>query len=326
MNNLHQSDPAGPPSTGPRITVLGSINMDLVFCTPRMPAVGETIMGTAFRQVPGGKGGNQAVAAARQGAAVHFVGMIGDDGFGAEALRCLGAEGIATAGITSSPDGATGVAGIFVDDAGSNSIVLAPGANELLSVERVDAARPEIAAASFLVCQLETPLASVSRAIGIARDCGVQVVFNPAPAQDLPDALLASVDYLIVNETEAAQLSGIAVSDPDSAARAAAALRQRGAGVVLLTMGAQGVLVAAPGHQRFIPAVRVDVVDTTAAGDTFVGAFTVGLARGLSIDGATVEAQYAAAVTVTRLGAQTSIPTRDETLALMHDAQRQDAP
>jgi ribokinase len=313
-------------STRPRITVLGSINMDLVFRTPRMPALGETMMGTAFRQVPGGKGGNQAVAAARQGAAVHFVGMIGDDGFGAEALRCLRAEGIATAGIGAAPELATGVAGIFVDDAGSNSIVLAPGANALLSVERVDAARPAIAAASFLVCQLETPLASVTRAIGIARDSGVQVVFNPAPAQQLPDALLAKVDYLIINETEAAQLTGIAVSDPDSAASAAALLRRRGAVTVLLTMGAQGVLVAAPGHQRFIAAVKVDVVDTTAAGDTFVGAFTVGLARGLSVDAATVEAQYAAAVAVTRLGAQSSIPTRAETLALMHDDQRRCAP
>jgi ribokinase len=326
LSNLNHFDPAGQPPDGPRITVLGSINMDLVFRTPHMPVVGETMMGSAFRQVPGGKGGNQAVAAARQGAAVHFVGMIGDDGFGAEALRCLRAEGISTAGIGAVPELATGVAGIFVDDAGSNSIVLAPGANASLSVERVEAARAAIAGAAFLVCQLETPLASVSRAIRIARDSGVQVVFNPAPAQPLPDALLACIDYLIVNETEAAQLSGIAVVDPGSAADAVAQLRRRGAGTVLLTMGAQGVLIAAPGHQRFIAAVKVDVVDTTAAGDTFVGAFTVGLARGLSVDAATVEAQYAAAVAVTRLGAQSSIPTRAETLALMHDDQRRCAP
>jgi ribokinase len=310
----------------PRITVLGSINMDLVFCTPRMPGLGETIMGTAFRQVPGGKGANQAVAAARQGAEVRFVGMIGDDGFGSAARRCLADEGIATGDIALSAGWATGVAGIFVDSAGSNSIVLAPGANEQLSVERVEAARAAIASAAFLVCQLESPLDSVTRAIGIARESGVQVVFNPAPAQALPDALLASVDYLIVNETEASQLSGVLVSDPASAVRAARALRQRGAGAVLLTMGAQGVLVAAAEHERFIPAVQVQVVDTTAAGDTFVGAFTVGIARGLSTDAATVEAQYAAAVTVTRLGAQTSIPTRDETLTLMHATQRRGVP
>lgn len=306
--------------------MLGSINMDLVFCTPRMPELGETIMGTEFRQVPGGKGANQAVAAARQGAEVSFVGVIGDEGFGSEALRCLADEGIATADITVSPGSPTGVAGIFVDSAGSNSIVLAPGANDLLSVERVEAARQVIASAGFLVCQLESPLDSVTRAIAIAHESGVKVVFNPAPAQTLPDALLASVDFLIVNETEASQLSGVVVSDPASAARAARALRQRGAGAVLLTMGAQGVLVTAPDHQRFIPAVQVEVVDTTAAGDTFVGAFTVGIARGLSIDAATVEAQFAAAVTVTRLGAQTSIPTRDETLALIHSAQRRGVP
>jgi ribokinase len=309
-----------------RVTVLGSINMDLVFCTPRMPVLGETISGTGFRQVPGGKGANQAVAAARQGADVRFVGVVGDDGFGREALRCLAADGIATGNVVVAAGFATGVAGIFVESSGGNSIVLAPGANEELSVALVEAARPAIADADFLVCQLETPLASVTRAIAIARESGVKVVFNPAPAQALDDALLASVDVLIVNETEAAQLSAVTVSDPVSAAAAAQALRQRGAGVVLVTMGGQGVLVAAPDHERFIPAVKVDVVDTTAAGDSFVGAFTVGLARGLSIDAATVEAQYAAAIAVTRLGAQSSIATRAETLALMHEVQSQQAP
>jgi ribokinase len=306
----------------PRITVLGSINMDLVFCTPRMPALGETIMGGGFQQVPGGKGANQAVAAARQGAEVRFVGTIGNDSFGRQAADCLAIEGIAIDDVLSAGGAATGVAGIFVDSAGNNSIVLAPGANELLSVELVDAARATIATAAFLVCQLESPLASVARAIKIAREHDVQVVFNPAPAQALPDGLLECVDYLIVNETEAAQLSGIVVTDPGSASRAAEALRERGAGAVLLTMGAQGVLVAGPEHQRFIPAVAVEVVDTTAAGDTFVGVFTVGIACGLSIDDATIEAQYAAAIAVTRMGAQTSIPTRDELLSLMLATQR----
>ena len=275
--------------------------------------------------MPGGKGANQAVAAARQGAEVRFVGVIGDDGFGSEALRCLAADGIATDHVIVAAGVATGVAGIFVDSKGGNSIVLAPGANDALSVALVEAARPAIAGADFLVCQLESPLASVTRAIAIARESGVKVVFNPAPAQVLDDALLASVDFLIVNETEATQLSGISVSDPASAACAAQALRQRGAGAVLLTMGAQGVLVAAPDHERFIPALKVDVVDTTAAGDSFVGAFTVGLARGLSTDAATVEAQYAAAIAVTRLGAQSSIATRAETLALIHATQTREA-
>ncbi|MDB5753980.1 MAG: rbsK, partial [Massilia sp.] len=163
---------------------------------------------------------------------------------------------------------------------------------------------------------------SGERAIAIAGAAGVKVVFNPAPARPLPDALIAQVDYLNVNETEAGQLSGVLVADQPSAARAAELLLARGAGAVLVTMGAQGVLVAAGGRQRFIAAVAVDAVDTTAAGDTFVGAFTVGVARGLSIDDATIEAQYAAAVSVTRLGAQSSIPSREEMLQFKLSTQR----
>lgn len=310
----------------PRITVLGSINMDLVFRTPRMPLLGETITGDGFQQVPGGKGANQAVAAARQGAEVRFIGAVGDDSFGHYAVRCLAGEGIMIDAVASAAGTPTGVAGIFVDSSGGNSIVLAPGANQLLSVAQVEAAAAAIASASFLICQLESPLASVMKAIEIARENDVQVVFNPAPAQPLSDELLACIDYLIVNETEATQLSGIAVRDTHSATRAAQALRQRGAGAVLLTMGEQGVLVAAPDHERFIPAVRVAVVDTTAAGDTFVGAFTVGVARGLAVDEAVTEAQYAAAFAVTKMGAQTSIPTREELLQLMLASQRRGVP
>jgi len=312
--------------TTPRITVMGSINMDLVFRTPRMPVLGETITGDGFQQVPGGKGANQAVAAARQGAQVSFIGAVGDDSFGRLALQGLAAEGIAIEHVVTAPGAASGVAGIFVDAAGGNSIVLAAGANQLLSVAQVDAAAAAIGAAAFLVCQLETPIASVERAIALARAHDVQVVFNPAPAQPLSDELLACVDYLIVNETEAAQLSGIAVHDTHGATRAALALRERGAGAVLLTMGEQGVLVVAPDHERFIPAVKVDAVDTTAAGDTFVGAFTVGMARGLDIDQAIVEAQHAAAFAVTKRGAQTSIPTRAELLQFMLICQRRGVP
>ncbi|MES2148936.1 MAG: ribokinase [Pseudomonadota bacterium] len=310
----------------PCITVVGSINMDLVFRTPRMPMLGETITGTGFQQVPGGKGANQAVAAARQGAEVHFVGAVGDDGFGDHAVRCLAAEGIGVADIVSATGKPSGVAGIFVDGNGANSIVLAPGANAQLSPEHVERAVATIASAAFLICQLESPLASVMRAIHIARANEVQVVFNPAPAQAIPNGLLALVDYLIVNQTEAAQLSGIEVSDTDSAARAAEALRAHGASAVLVTMGEHGVLVAAPGHQRFLAAVKVDVVDTTAAGDTFVGVFTVGMARGMSIDDAVIEAQFAAACAVTRMGAQTSIPTREEVLQMMRSKQPRGVP
>jgi ribokinase len=303
----------------PVITVVGSINMDLVFRTPRMPAVGETIGGHGFRQIPGGKGANQAVAAARQGAAVNFVGLVGADAFGEFALGCMMAEGIDIRHVGRAAGAASGVAGIFVDDSGANSIVLAPGANELLTRERLDAAAAAIAAADYLVCQLESPLDTVTHAMRLARSVGVKVIFNPAPARPLEDALLALVDVLVVNETEAGQLSGIAVRNQADAALAARALRGRGAGVVLLTMGEQGVLVA-DGGERMFPAVAVDVVDTTAAGDTFVGACAVALARGLALDAAVNEAQHAAALAVTRIGAQTSIPTREEVQRFMNSS------
>jgi ribokinase len=301
----------------PRIAVVGSINIDLVFRTPRMPLLGETITGDEFRQIPGGKGANQAVAAARQGGAVTFVGSVGDDGFGREALACLNADSIDTSAIAIVPGIATGVAGILVDAQGHNSIVVTPGANGAVSCAQVNAAADVIGAATWLICQLEIPLDSVVRAIDIAKEKGIGVVFNPAPTRPLPAGLLAKVDYLIVNETEAGQLSGIEVIDRASAEQAATALRAQGAGTVLLTMGEHGACIVDAQGSRSMPAVKVEVVDTTAAGDTFVGALTVGLAHGLSIDDATREAQYAAALTVTKLGAQTSIPQRAAVLSFM---------
>lgn len=297
----------------PRITVVGSVNMDLVLRTPRMPAPGETIAGHEFRQIPGGKGANQAVAAARLGGAVTMIGRLGDDAFGAQLRACLVADGIDVGHLGTQAGMASGVAGILVDDAGRNSIVLAPGANMALTADALAALAPAIESAELLVCQLETPLDAVTRAIGIAKGAGVTVVFNPAPMQALRPSLLALVDYLIVNETEASQLSGVEVLDAATARRAATRLLALGAGAVLLTLGAQGVLIAGQGgHCRLLDAVRVDAVDTTAAGDTFVGAFAVGLGQGLDMTAAADAAQYAAALTVTKLGAQTSIPNRRE--------------
>lgn len=301
----------------PRITVVGSVNMDLVFRTPRMPAVGETLLGHEFRQIPGGKGANQAVAAARQGADVSFIGAVGDDGFGDFSQQCLAKEGINIQHLARVAGVATGVAGILVEDNGSNSIVLAAGANVTLSVDQIEAATSVIGAAQLLLCQLETPVDTVTRAIAIAHAQGVKVVLNPAPAQQLDSALLKQVDYLIVNETEASQLSGISVSSQASAQQASERLLDLGVGTVLLTMGGDGALITQTGSSEFIPAIKVDVVDTTAAGDTFVGAFAVGIANGLSVSDASREAQYTAALTVTKLGAQTSIPHRHEVLEFM---------
>ena len=305
------------------ITIVGSVNMDLVFRTPRMPEVGETITGQQFLQIPGGKGGNQAVAAARQGAQVTLIARVGEDALGGQLLASLQADGVNTAHVASVPGVATGVAGILVDDAGQNSIVLASGANARLDVADIEAASAQIKAAQFLVCQLETPLASVERAIALAHAAGVAVIFNPTPILQLSDALLAQVTYLVVNEVEAGQLSGLAVHDLTSANRAAQLLLARGASCVLLTLGAQGVLLAQGNSLTLLPAFEVQVVDTTAAGDTFVGSLAVALAeqinagQGRDVAAACRRAQAAAALSVTKIGAQSSIPRRQEVEAFL---------
>ena len=301
----------------PRITVVGSVNMDLVFRTPRMPTLGETLHGHEFRQIPGGKGANQAVAAARQGAQVNFIGAVGDDGFGVFSKQCLSAEGIDISHVSTITGVATGVAGILVEDGGDNSIVLAAGANAALLPTHIDAARSGIATAKLLLCQLETPLATVEHAIRVAREEGVKVILNPAPAQDLSQDLLKQVDFLILNETEASQLSKVTVIDQTTAQAASEVLLGFGVTTIILTMGGHGALITQQSSSQFIAAIKVDVVDTTAAGDTFVGAFAVGIANGLSLLEASTEAQYTAALTVTKLGAQTSIPQRDEVLHFM---------
>jgi ribokinase len=296
----------------PNIVVVGSINMDLVFRTPRMPAMGETISGHEFAQIAGGKGANQAVAAARQGAQTTMIACVGDDSYGQQSLSGLQADGIVTDFIHTINHIATGVAGIFVDDHGNNSIVIAPGANAQLTSAHIESARDVICKADLLICQRETPIATVREAIQLAFEHGVKVVFNPAPAMPLPDDLLAKVSYLIVNETEAGQLSGINVIDNASAKIASTNLLDRGVACVLLTMGEHGVCVTEKKGSYHAPAIKVNVVDTTAAGDTFVGAFAVGIANGLSILDATNQAQYSAALAVTKLGAQSSIPYREE--------------
>lgn len=293
----------------PRIAVVGSINMDLVFRTRHMPRAGETVQGHEVHQIPGGKGANQAVAAARMGAEVAFIGCVGDDAFGTRLREVMDESGLDTRHLLVAPNAASGVAAIFLSEAGENSIVLAPGANHVLSPGHVMQAANAIVCAKLLICQLETPLDTIWQAVETARQSRVPVILNAAPVQSLSDKLLAQVDYLVVNETEASRLGGLEVMDHDTALMAARMLLRRGAGTVLLTMGGQGVLVAeGDAAPRFIPAFPVHVVDTTAAGDTFVGAFAVALAEGRRPFDAAMEAQYAAALAVTRLGAQTSIP------------------
>ena len=308
--------------SSPAICVVGSINMDLVFRTPRMPGVGETISGHEFIQVAGGKGANQAVAAARQGARTALIGCVGNDAYGTQSLAGLQQDGILTDTISTVADCATGVAGIFVDDQGRNSIVIAPGANARLTPAHIAAARAAICNAQILICQCETPLATVQSAIELAHAHKVRVVFNPAPAIPLPAGLLAKVSHLIVNETEAAQFSGISVTDIDSAKRAAQHLLGQGVQCVLLTLGAAGVCIAQSNQFHHLPGIKVEAVDTTAAGDTFVGAFAVALASGMNETDAASEAQFSAALTVTKLGAQSSIPHRADVEKLQAQLQQ----
>jgi ribokinase len=289
------------------VVIVGSVNMDLVVRCEHLPRPGETVIGRDFRTVPGGKGANQAVAAARLGACVEFIGCVGTDAFGDQAAAALRAEGVDLAHLGRVADAATGVAVISVSDAGENSIAVAPGANHKITPRDIDAASARIASAAMLVCQLETPLAVVQRAIEIASAAAVPVLMNPAPAQPLPDALLAMVTLLVPNEGEAAALAGVSrVTD------AAVALRARGARTVLVTLGADGVLHADQRGVLQYAAYPAYAVDTTGAGDAFVGALAAACAAGDELTAAVDFAQRAAAVSVQRHGAQAAMPRRDE--------------
>ena len=296
------------------IVVIGSINMDLVLRVPRMPLPGETLTGGAFRTIPGGKGANQAVACARMsgkveagGQPVAMIGCVGDDAFGATLRAALVGDGIIDSHITTLPGVASGIASILVDDNGQNSIVIAGGANDLLSPAHIDAAQGLIEQADIVVLQLETPMATVVHAIRLARSLGKTVVLNPAPAASLPDGVLELVDYLIPNEIEAAMLAGVAPDSADIAALAAA-LQKLGSDNVIITLGSKGVHAALYGGDTTFPAEAVQAVDTTAAGDTFIGGFVAGLASGMDEAEAIGQGQRAAAWSVTKPGAQTSIP------------------
>jgi ribokinase len=294
------------------LVVVGSLNMDLVLRVARVPEPGETLTGRNFALVPGGKGANQAVACARLGATVTQIGRVGADAFGAQLKDALACDGIDVRHVSVDAAASTGVAMILVDDAAQNRIILAPGANATLTPAHLEEAADVIAGAALLVLQLEVPMATVESAAAMAVRSGCPVLLNPAPAQPLPDSLWGAVDYLIPNETEASALTGIAVSDPASAAAAALKLRQRGVRTVLMTLGAQGVVIAGPDGVRHLPAEVVKAVDTTAAGDTLIGGFSVGLAEGMSIDDAARLGQRAAALCVGRRGAQPAIPYRRE--------------
>jgi ribokinase len=293
-----------------RVTVVGSLNMDLVVRAPHIPQPGETIIGSDFHTVPGGKGANQAVAAARMGAHVSMVGRLGRDAFASSLLDNLAVAGVDHTFVTQDPGAATGVALIVVDDAGQNSIVVASGTNMRLSPADVDAAEAAIATADVLLLQLESPLETVTRSAGVARAHGVTVILNPAPARPLPAALLSLVDVLIPNESETALLTGMPVGDRAESEAAAQALQKMGVGTVVLTLGERGAMLAWDSGTDLFPAFEVKPVDTTAAGDAFVGGFAVAFAERQTLAEAVRWGNAAGALATTKLGAQPSLPTR----------------
>lgn len=294
------------------IVVLGSTNTDMVITGAKIPVAGETVSGGEFMMNPGGKGANQAVAVARlagRRGACTFIAKVGDDVFGRETARRLRRDGI-KAHLAVDRSEASGTALILVDARGQNVISVALGANGTLSPADIVPWADEIAGASALVMQLETPLETITSAAQTAHAHGVPVILNPAPAAKLPAKLLKLIDWITPNETEASKLTGVEVVDTASAAKAAAALKRRGVGHVLITMGAKGVYCGDCG--RLFAPPKVKAVDTVAAGDTFNGAFAVGLVEGMAVADAIAFAQRAAAVSVTRRGAQSSVPYRRE--------------
>lgn len=304
------------------IVVLGSSNTDMIIKVPRIPKPGETILGGTFATAPGGKGANQAVAAARAGGSVSFIARVGRDMFGDEALRGFAGDGIDCGHVTRDGDAPSGIAMIFVDDAGENSIAVASGANARVSPADVDAAHGMIASAGILLMQLEIPLETVTAAAEIADANGVTVILNPAPAQPLSDDLLGHVTILTPNESEAELLTGSTVEDETGAREAARKLRSHGIAVVLVTLGSRGVYVSSPEFEGVVPAFTVTPEDTTAAGDVFNGVLAVSLAEETPLADAVRFANAAAALSVTRLGAQTSAPHRSEIDAFLQDAAR----
>lgn len=298
-----------------KVVVIGSLNMDLVTRAPRLPRGGETLIGQSFATVSGGKGANQAVAAARLGAQVSMVGCVGSDAYGAQLRAALVAEQIDCQAV-STVEGSSGVALIVVDDNSQNAIVIVAGANGELTPALIGCFDSVLQAADVIICQLEVPDATVGHALKRGRELGKTVILNPAPASGpLPAHWYANIEYLIPNESEASALSGLSVDSRETAETAATRLIELGAGKVIITLGAQGAVLADGKRFEHFPAPIVKAVDTTAAGDTFVGGFAAALASGKSEAEAIRFGQVAAAMSVTRAGAQPSIPTLSEVQA-----------
>lgn len=295
-----------------KLAVLGSINADHILNLAHFPRPGETVIGKQYQVAFGGKGANQAVAAGRSGADIAFIACIGEDDIGERIRQQLATDRIDIAPVEAVSGESTGVALIFVNGEGENIIGIHAGANAALTPERVEKHRQVIADADALLMQLESPLDSVLAAARIAHENQTHVILNPAPATELSDELLSLIDMITPNETEAQILTGVAVNSDEDAARAAAVLHDKGIGSVLITLGSRGVWLSEQGHGQRIAGFRVDAVDTIAAGDTFNGALITALLEQRPMAEAVRFAHAAAAIAVTRRGAQPSVPWREE--------------
>lgn len=297
-----------------KIIVVGSMNMDMVVKTSHIPQPGETVLGGSFFMNPGGKGANQAVAVARLGGDVTFIGKIGDDIFGKQSSQLFDEEGVDTGGILSDFNSPSGIALITVDESGENSIVVAPGANAHLEPADVEVVLDKYPKSKILLIQLEIPMRTVEFTARLARHKGMQVVLNPAPANELVPSIFGLIDMITPNVNEAEMLSGIRITDISSARQAAERIHAQGVKHVVITLGKGGAALLENGVFYHIPAPEVETVDTTAAGDVFNGALVVALAEGKKMTDAVSFACRAASIAVTKLGAQASIPFRNEVL------------
>jgi len=291
-----------------KICVLGSLNIDLTVSMDRFHQPGETVTGLDFNTFTGGKGGNQAVAAARLGGEVYMVGCVGEDAHGQLYLNTLEKEGVNTKFVEKTDEVSTGVALIEVDKSGENRIVVVPGANHAVTTDLVSRSLEAIETSGVMLLQLETPIESVTHAAAIGKRNGLKVILDPAPARPLSDALLILCDYITPNETELATLTGLPTDTEEDAIFACSKLIKRGVKAVLHKRGAKGAMLVTKDGARMFPGFRVDAVDTTAAGDTFNAGFAVGLAMGMPVDDAVRLANAAGALSTTGLGAQAAMP------------------
>jgi ribokinase len=302
------------------ITVVGSLNMDLVTYTGRMPVTGETIMGKSFRQIPGGKGANQADAIAKLGAKVKMIGCVGCDDMGDTLLEALQNDGVDVAMVKRVEGISTGIASITVDASGNNCIIVVPGANYKLSIGDLEASYEVIQNSEVVVAQLEVPIEAVKFAIKTAKQMGKLTILNPAPAIELEDEFLSNVDILVPNDTELELLSGIKVNKVGDLESAAQVLINKGVRELIVTLGSKGCIHINKSGSKAYPAYKVSAIDTTAAGDSFIGAVAVAISEGKSLEEAIIFATAVGALTVTKEGAQSSLPVREEVEAFIRTA------